>query len=290
MESDSCVAVCLFGQMRSYKRTFKKFDRNVLSRFNPDVFVHTWRSPGSTWKRTYEADTTDGLVSQEGLAELYSPVDMRIEEFEDRYYNKLGDVTIPEKMKYLPDWKKGMLPMFYKMKECNRLKSEAESRRGEEYDMVMLCRPDLLIDRPLPQKVIENTDMLWTNYKAGMEYWVDDRIVVSSSANIDYYTSVWEKLNQYWKTELGEAYGPLGYPEEPSFLDHMGIPERVVHYHMERSDIETRKFGPKFQLIRQDDIVSNSTVLKGLHVLRRDGLCAFLRESLDYVCNKKFTI
>jgi hypothetical protein len=251
------VALCLFGQMRSYRKTHKFLKKNIIEPLNPDIFVHTWRLSGNTWK--YDNDNGEP-VTEEELENLYSPTRMEIERFKEDYYWELEENKVPDKVRELPHYAKGILPMFYKMNKCNALKRDYEEReKDSKYDLVILIRPDLAVLSEIPQKVLENPNVVWAQddaYGTGFHpYHIDDRFLITNSANMDYVTSIWENLEQYWKSELNGKYGEMGIPESYSIDDHVDIgrPERLLHYHLKKSPVDTDNHGIPGPILRPEE-------------------------------------
>jgi hypothetical protein len=294
------TALCLFGQMRTYERCFPMLEENILEVLDPDVFIHTWRKPGGTWKKDYDK-IPDGLVTDKKLETIYGAEDAVIEEFDERYYEQLDGVKMPNKVQELPNLQKGMMPMFYKMRQCTKLKRENEKRKGFNYDLTILVRPDLAIREPVSEKIISNPNVIWT--RGTGYYYVDDQFLISTSENIDYLTSIWDRLNEYWETELHSRYGDLGVPKRSSGPDfnpsgitthhHIGVPERLLHYHMKQSPIDVVSHDIKVKRVRHDDKIESDWDLvytRGLRSLKNEGvrttLCKGARKLIHTFCDK----
>ena len=71
---------------------------------------------------------------------------------------------------------------------------------------------------------------------------VSDKFALSSSENMDYYTSVWDYLNEYWADPLGDGN-----------WEDVRVGERLMRYHMEQSDIPYRPFSNGCELLRTRD-------------------------------------
>lgn len=310
MGAKSRVALCLFGQMRTYKETYDFLYENVIEEFDPDIFIHTWKEVGGTWKES--GSINSGEVSEDELEQLYSPESVVIEEFQQEYYERLGDVEVPEKVKRLDTFKKGAIPMFYKTYKVNELKREAEIERGSTYDIVILVRPDLIILEKLTAEIVENTDIFWCGPKTGNPYLLHDQYLISNSKNMDYYASIWKKLNEYWETELHGKYKKMGEPCGEFDIDgvNIGRPTRLIHYHFETSDIPVKEHDLRAKIIRHgtdtryfkqgklgkikhiynnggsDIRWSTGPLLSGLIILREDGLGKLYRRSKEYISER----
>lgn len=279
--------------MRTYEKCHKHLNKNVIKKLDPDIFIHTWEKKGKTWKHTNEDGVSDQIVTQNSLDKYYSPVSAAIEEFDEEYYNKLDDVQLPEKVQKMDDLQKGMIPMFYKMHSCNELKKQHENENGFQYDLVILTRPDLAILDPIPDQVIDHPNVLWVSNKYNDHYRLSDQFTISSSENIDYFTSIWDNLNTYWESELGNEYGSMGLPHGYTVDSHkhIGTPERLLHYHIKQSRLETAVHGIRTHLLRSGEVPYYRYIFgpmrdpaeKSLRILDKYGPVHFLKGILNRV-------
>jgi hypothetical protein len=245
-------ALCLFGQMRTYDRCFQYLNEYLLNPLDPDIFIHTWQDPGGTWKEGLDSTADDSIITYDRLEEHYEPTNMVIEEFKEQYYHRLNGIEIPEDIKSLPGYAKSILPSFYKINKSIELKCKHEEDLGEVYDLVILLRPDIAIGEPIPDKVLQTPEYLWT--RPTKPYYYDDQFIISKSKNIDYFGSIWKKLEGYLQVGLGPNYGEYG---EIGIDNHnqmnIGNPERLIHYHLEQTEIDTETFLVRSHILRFDD-------------------------------------
>lgn len=303
MKDSPNVSLCLFGQMRAYKRCHKYLRNNILDDHDPDIFIHTWRNRGGTWKSGKDESISESTITEEKLDMLYSPEAVEIETFHEENYRQIDDVRVPEKVWELPNYQKGMVPMFYKMYSCNELKNRYERENGTEYDIVVLTRPDLAILDKIPSRVFENPNVIWTSFEK--PYQIKDQIVISSSDNIHYFTSIWENLPEYWESELGDMYGEMGVVPGTYTTDvpvNIGNPERLIHYHIKRSYMDDALHGMRAPIIRRFDRIGycdvytylrpvwniKPAVETGLTVLRKEGAASFARKTARYIYTTVF--
>lgn len=228
------IALCLSGQMRTYKMCYNNLKKHILEPFNPDVFIHTWSKTGIVTKvKLLSIFQGNQQVTEKELQKMYSPKNMVIEDFHNSYLEEIEGVRYPEILtKYVPPPGRASLPMYYKIKKCNDLKCEEENKNNFKYDLVIRLRPDLNILEPLPGEVLDNSHILWHSGKyIDTGFMLSDRFAVSNSQNMDYYSSVFDKLNEYWQDPLGND-GWKTYR----------IAERLIKQHMDFSDIEVKPF------------------------------------------------
>jgi hypothetical protein len=241
------VAICLFGQMRTYDQCYPLLKENILDDLDPDVFIHTWQNRGGTWKKKDDIDKQ--RIDENSLHDYFSPTETRIEEFNPDYYHELGKNKVPKSITEVEEFHKGLLPMFYKIHSVVSLKCDYENENEFNYDIVILMRPDLAVLEGLSDEVIENPNVLFVHGRS--PYQIDDKFMISSTKNINYVASIWDMLNTYWDDKIEEDYGKMGIPDSYTAADqvHMGVPERLLHYHIKQSPIDAlphriRALGP----------------------------------------------
>ena len=114
------VAVCLSGQARSYEEGYKYLNKNLLSRYNTDVFWHTWDMDKDA-KHTLE--------------DLYVPTKtVYTKTFDNAQfikYDRTQDNRFPPY---------NTIHMLYSIFQSNLLKREHEVRNGFVYDAVVRIR------------------------------------------------------------------------------------------------------------------------------------------------------
>lgn len=235
------VALCISGQMRSYKKCYGYLKEYIIEPLEPDIFIDTWRERGGSTKASHGSKASE-RVTETTLERLYSPKMVRIEDFDDQYYTKKDSVEVPEAIQARGS--KGNIPLFYKMKGCNDMKTEYERENDFLYDIVIKLRPDMLIGQEIPREVLNNPHILWfSDAGVDLERMVSDKYFVSSSENMDYCTSVWDHLNEYWANPLGD-----GEEEQPR------EGEKLMRYHLEQSDIPYKSFSDGSKILRRRDL------------------------------------
>lgn len=243
------IALCLSGQMRTYKKCYPSLKEFILEPLKPDIFIHTWSDSGITTKIKKGAEFKTEEVTREELNKLYSPKSMIIENFKKEYTEKLKGVEVPEILKEKePRNYKGTLPMFYKMQVCNELKSKWEKEKGFTYDLVIRLRPDLEFLEEIPKKVLNQPEKVWHNNSEDgnpSAFWqISDKFFLSNSRNMDSCCSVFENLKEYWKNPLGEGRK----------RGQHRVGERLMAYHLKRNkELKLREFFSKCYILRQEE-------------------------------------
>lgn len=298
------VALCLYGQMRTYEDCFPFF-QDIINPLDPDIFIHTWENKGGiTNMPSQHTDSAprDHKVYKQELKKIYSPEKVVVEKFHERYYKKLKNVCPPEEIRKHDRYVKSCLPLLYKIYECNRLKKKHENNRGNEYDVVIVTRPDIAVFSPIPDKILDSTDSIWElrSQRSNDTKVLDDLIVISSSKNIDVYSSTFTQCEDYWDLAVSseeETY-PVGAQE---LLYH-----QVVNSGIEIKQPDDRRRGTDWEIIRYGMDLSvydrnsifqylhilihgdagiykgKNTIHRGLSILREYGVKRFSKEFLQY--------
>ena len=234
------IALCISGQMRTFRECYKNLNKNIINKLKPDIFIHTWKYSGITTKAS--KDEKGEEITYDLLNELYTPKKAVIEEFKKEYSQEINGIKIPKILiEKREKFYKGQLPMFYKMYECNKLKFKYEKENNFKYDAVIRLRPDLKICGKLPKKIFKQLDVIWTEGIADKRYRRSDRFAISNSSNIDYYVSVWEHLNEYWEKPLGDGK-----------VTNYRMGGQLMKHHAKQSNIEWRLFYIPCYTIRKE--------------------------------------
>jgi hypothetical protein len=273
---------------------------------SPDIFIHTWSNQGSVSRKEepYTDDPHDNTIKKSEIKDLYDAEKVVVEDFQGSYYKSINNVSVPDNIENHSSFTKSILPLFYKMSKCNKLKNLKQNREEFIYDIVIVTRPDIAILSPLPQNVLNNPQYIWELRDDRGSHVLDDLLVVSSSKNIDYYTSIFNQLNKYWKNTTRNEY----QKQVPYFTRA----QRLLRYHIDQSDIKTRRssnyeymsdwllvrYGMDVSFYQKDNLhrilhilsygdtgipTTSNIIQEGVLSLRRDGICRFMIEVLNYI-------
>jgi hypothetical protein len=151
------VAVCYFGLTRSTKAVYKshtKFIHDILkeNNINFDIFIHTWKTKSSkqrVWDRTQSS-----LINYEEY-KLLNPNYYKIDPQEDflnsidmsKFFYKHIHENIGQngKGEWIPELVQNHLCALESQKRVFSMVCDT----SEKYDMVIMVRPDALIENPL---------------------------------------------------------------------------------------------------------------------------------------------
>lgn len=236
------VAVCISGHLRGFKKGYEKFHEMIISPNSQhcefDMFIDTWAA--DDWRGDYQEKNMNNLTGGtiESAMNLYQPILLRIQKnivFDtSKYlqYIKPGDVKKRSRGEHIP-------AMYYKIYKGNELKSSFENEFGFEYDLVIRHRSDWAFKHPLiltPEifENIKNTVFIpHVEGPAGLQEWCPDVFAFSSSANMNYYSSLINRLDY-----LVEKYGVFR-------------PEPLLYFHLnENTSFDVNIFDHEWEVVQ----------------------------------------
>lgn len=211
------IALCFSGQPRYLKEAYSGIYSNLIEKYSPDVFVHTW------WDESM-ADKKMELSTTLSYNRTYY--------WEKNTINMIKKLYLPKKIFYQPQINfkiydnvnyelcnpQSVHSMFYSLEKSNKLKKKYEEDNNFVYDVVIRCRFDTLFDKF--DINFYDIDMSYINCHVMNHNIPNDQFAISNSKNMDKYSSVYSNLEQYQK------FGWTGF-----------IGERLLKYHMDLNNL-----------------------------------------------------
>jgi hypothetical protein len=134
------IAVELFGHLRTYRQCHNSLQKHLLSKYECDVFLHTWSTINHTTQTWHKNKMINKNAStyerEEELKKIYNLKGVCIEKQEAA---DLGNIIVNNKKMSIF----GISCMFHSMKESNRLREEYSKKHEIDYDFVVMVRPDI---------------------------------------------------------------------------------------------------------------------------------------------------
>lgn len=233
------TALCISGHLRTFESNYKSVKDNILDKMDCDVFIHTWDTLGLSYRFTdsnlYTAETKKMVDT---IYQLYTPKKLVIEK------SKPFHVT-PIMHKQLLDHRDipGILSMYYKIEECNKIKKEYEDEHNFKYDCVVRFRGDLWVEQPIP--VYDNINLnhvflpIYGNFSGAC-----DQFAYGSSEVMDKYASLYSNI---------EKYLHAGAPMHP---------ERILLFHLETLNLPIAKVSFKYVIRRANGLVQDNMLME----------------------------
>lgn len=239
------IALLLTGQLRTYRTTFKNLKKYIIDPLNPEIFISTWHQTGSSHKELLVKKNED--ISEDYLMDFYQTNNVHIENFQNSFFDKIGDVTVPEKLKLIEKGNyKGTLPMYYHMYKGFQM------LKNNKFDLIIRMRPDYQVNDFLDLNMFDKKNTLYFNsFDANPDWQVGDKINIGDYEAIKYSCSVFDKLNEYWLKPEGDG----------SFYSHR-VGEKLFKYHFDISNkYNAQPFFINAKILRKDKYSAHLFIL-----------------------------
>jgi len=141
------IAICISGHLRTFELCHPSLKRNVLDKYDCDVFFSTWNNIGNTLYHAHYPpgfDEKDDRIDVNRINEIYNPTGLLIEDSTTEEIKNIKKPFEGLKTRNGADVYQ-VVPMFYKMWNCNNLKKSHEEKNGFKYDITVKMRPDIYI-------------------------------------------------------------------------------------------------------------------------------------------------
>ena len=180
------VAVCLSGQLRSFKRSYESLYNNIIEPTEADVYVYAWNFETKENNEVTKRFSEDGSIEE--LLNLYSPKECILEDCERFLSDKNFDfpTKAPETIA------DRMMCMFYTNLKCY------EQAGQNDYDIIFRCRTEIEYERP-----ISTDDLNMAQERLIIPKGLDgrdgyqDSFAFGTSENMKTYSSVYDKIPEY---------------------------------------------------------------------------------------------
>lgn len=183
------IALCLYGQTRTFLNTFNNIKKNVIGLNDVDIFIHTWSS-----------DMDDKII------DLCNPISIKIEP--DKNFINYKNIDI-EKL-YSDDLYNNVLPQIYSINEVRKLKIDYENKFNFKYDYVVKMRMDILLNKPFDYNMFNPEFYYFCKCHWDGFFILDDNISIQNSKNFDDLYNMWDYKNLYFNLSGLEYYKPFG--------------------------------------------------------------------------------
>lgn len=130
----SRLALLLSGHMRTYKQCIDNLREVILSKYDVDVYIHTWDTTSELKDVKTDSEEIIALYKANGAKNVF----IQIDDFD------LFMATNPLylKYRYIVD----RIPaMYIKLFRANEMKKKIEAENGFKYDVCIRHRPDVLL-------------------------------------------------------------------------------------------------------------------------------------------------
>ena len=191
------IAICISGQPRYLEEGYF-FINKYLSNYDVDFFIHTW------WDESYvgndflftniERDSRYDKDTINKITKYYKPKGLIIE--------KQKKFEISNDVDYGGLHPLSTYSMFYSIKCSNGLKKKYEYENDFKYDLVIRTRFDIVINHFNLNLKDLDSDYFYLGgeiHRGGQINVPNDQFCISSSKNMDYYSDLYDNLENYIK-------------------------------------------------------------------------------------------
>lgn len=225
------IAVCISGQPRAYAQGYEYMKRNLLDKYDCDIFIHTWHNK---------------VYGTEDVISLYNPKMWNTERpfspgvFDAKYTNT------PNAKGWPPT---ATVSMFYSMFQSLTLKTNYEIMHNK-YDWIVKTRFDYAINGVIPFEQLDKTKLYIPNCRmTPMRDFGNDQFAFGSNMVMTDYMSTYLYMNEYY--EAGCAM--IGEDMMSANLHRHGlIGENLVYVDMKNPFLPGPYNGTPHSLIRDD--------------------------------------
>lgn len=208
------VALCLSGHVRNFIDCKSSFVEQVVNKYNPDIFVHTWDEYGygrngsptnpinEKTLLAIEKNKHLGLSSNteflRGTPKVNFDIlsDLNVKEMCVENYDDIEDeiVKIAEKVKvkWDIDYPPNFISALRKIKLCNDLRKKYQEINNVDYDIIVRSRFDLIYYGI----ILEETELFHTPISQSYHA-VSDIFSYSPSNLMDKFCTFYDCLNEY---------------------------------------------------------------------------------------------
>lgn len=225
------IAICLSGHLRKFDQTFQSLHNNLLSKYDCDIFIHTWDKMGygSSYKSDSRQDITSGYIPS--IQNHYKPKKIIIEDSSFIEELKMQGNKYAPHLINVPKHVGHMASMFYKIYAANELRKIYEIETGTNYNWVIRCRPDLIFHQPiiLPNQISNKIFLAQNQCHPG---WLNDQFAIGIPSQMDLYSSFFFHMSEYFSAK-NEFY-----------------PEKFMHWSMNKKNLIPEMWNLQFSILR----------------------------------------
>ena len=216
------AALLICGQARYYNQAYPSIKTHIIDRYNPDIYIHTWKYKNNyayTTQAFYgidnsECDTPYKIsITENNICEyinLYNPLKHKVEyALTETPYNKIYEFTSGKYTKY------NYYSYIYSLNECYKL-----IENKFDYDVYIIIRSDLTI---LKFPELDDEHIIFPNRFPDRINVVDPMIATIPAKFMNRYTDILDKLDIYYDKGYHMNYEEMTYAhlKESDLYDHV---------------------------------------------------------------------
>ena len=227
LSNNKRIAVCLSGNLRSFKNCFNSLKTYLLDKYNCDVFISTWDfidNPGDN-----SHNKTQSILND--IKTCYSPKKIEI-------LNQIANMGEKYRKYIIENGRSpnAMTGMFYLIYKADQLRQNFETQNNFKYDVVVRVRPDLL----LKENINIPNDVNGV-YIPNFGHWIgiNDQFAFGDRDSMKEYANLYNCLD--------------------NICDKIDFrPESLLKFHLLNNKINIKTFNTHFVLLRTNGSISDT--------------------------------
>lgn len=237
------IALLLHGLTRRYDISYPFIKKNIIDKFNADVFISCWEN------EVPAEDLNKGQnLPLQGLIDLYQPKAYDFEiynnEVEEKFINPKYSQLFPDiDTHYKNVWAR-LFAFYYKVWKVNKLKNDFELKNHIKYDIVIKWRTDVFINDVLNIDLLNNinkdNDSVYMPFGHGGDNYINDLIYIAKPDIMNKICELYHNLEN-----VSEIVAP-----QLSYEKHLLIWLSLNNIHMKHFYIDWQyiTFRPEFKI------------------------------------------
>ncbi len=140
------IAIQLYGHLRTYKKCVKNLKKNLLNKYDCDIFIHTWDTLDHTTKAWHKLNENKPIIQlktkeiDKEIKKIYKPKALLIEKQKPKDLGLINDNQGQEYSIF------GIHSMLYGMKKVNNLRINYSKKNKVNYEYIIFLRPDISLE------------------------------------------------------------------------------------------------------------------------------------------------
>lgn len=228
------VALMLSGLTRSASLCFGSIDRHILSKYDVDVYIHTW----DVSNVSLDEKTIDKELDMNELESLFKPKRMVVENYFDIRNKLVEKYSRYPKIEGTPE---RSMSMFYKLEQCFNL-------IDDRYDFIIRSRMDIMMDSDIRYNELDFSSINIPNNQSRQTQIIDGyaySIPHDSHGIIDSFSiGKYDQMKKYCNV----------YSNLDTMCIEMGLlyhPEFILKKNLEIQSVNISRFNLDFSLVRK---------------------------------------
>lgn len=188
------IALCLYGQPRSFEKGYETIKKYIIDKFTADVFFHTWETDTKYEVSPWRTDIDTKSVKTKSVVDLYQPKSFLIEKSMN-FCHFLGSGYDKTPIHQRNNCK-NIISQFYSRTAVRNILLNYCQVNNTTYDFVICCRFDICILQ-LPD-LFESQKILFSDrHHKTRQLTFDDNLIICSYENYVKLFNFYPNLNRY---------------------------------------------------------------------------------------------